>query len=186
MGLVKFARIEEAEHAGRKIPIETDVSTITLPIEGMTCASCVGRVERAIGKIEGVSAVNVNLATERASITTGGPVNRSELVKAVESAGYTVPAETTELTVLGMTCASCVGRVERALKAVPGVVEASVNLATERATIRGAADAKSLIAAIAGAGMKQNLWPRRPPMPMTATIERKRSASCSSAISPSR
>ncbi|GAA3273589.1 hypothetical protein GCM10020258_50690 [Sphingomonas yabuuchiae] len=169
-----------------KSPIETDVSTITLPIEGMTCASCVGRVERAIGKIEGVSAVNVNLATERASITTGGPVNRSELVKAVESAGYTVPAETTELTVLGMTCASCVGRVERALKAVPGVVEASVNLATERATIRGAADAKSLIAAIAGAGMKQNLWPRRPPMPMTATIERKRSASCSSAISPSR
>ena len=135
-----------------KSPIETDVSTITLPIEGMTCASCVGRVERAIGKIEGVSAVNVNLATERASITTGGPVNRSELVKAVESAGYTVPAETTELTVLGMTCASCVGRVERALKAVPGVVEASVNLATERATIRGAADAKSLIAAIAGAG----------------------------------
>lgn len=135
-----------------KSPIETDVSTITLPIEGMTCASCVGRVERALGKIEGVSAVNVNLATERASITAGGPVDRTELVKAVESAGYAVPVETTELTVLGMTCASCVGRVERALRAVSGVMEASVNLATERATIRGAADAKSLIAAIAGAG----------------------------------
>ena len=135
-----------------KSPIETDVSTITLPIEGMTCASCVGRVERALGKIEGVSAVNVNLATERASITAGGPVDRTELVKAVESAGYAVPVETTELTVLGMTCASCVGRVDRALRAVSGVMEASVNLATERATIRGAADAKSLIAAIAGAG----------------------------------
>jgi Au+-exporting ATPase len=128
-------------------------SAIGLPIEGMTCASCVARIERTLGKIEGVQSVSVNLATERADIRVSKAVDRNELVQAVETAGYSVPSATSiELAVEGMTCASCVGRVERALKAVPGVTGATVNLATERASVRGAADVEALIAAIASAG----------------------------------
>ncbi|HWK34823.1 heavy metal translocating P-type ATPase [Sphingomonas sp.] len=127
-------------------------STISLPIEGMTCASCVARIERSLRKVEGVRSVSVNLATERADIQTNGPANRQALVRAVEQAGYGVAPSSVELAVEGMTCASCVARVERALKAVPGVGEAIVNLATERASVRGAADVQALVAAIAGAG----------------------------------
>ncbi len=134
----------------------------SLPIEGMTCASCVGRVERVLKAVPGVEAVAVNLATERASITTNGAVERAKLVDAVEMAGYGVPAapateSRVELTVEGMTCASCVGRVERALKAVPGVDEAIVNLATERATIRGTAEAAALVEAVETAGYDARL-----------------------------
>ncbi len=128
-------------------------SAISLPIEGMTCASCVARIERSLSKVEGVQSVSVNLATERADIRANAAVDRKALVRAVEAAGYSVPSVAgIELAVEGMTCASCVGRVERALKAVPGVTEAIVNLATERASVRGAADVEALIAAIAGAG----------------------------------
>ncbi len=128
------------------------VSTIRLPIEGMTCASCVARVEKALEKVEGVDAVSVNLTTERAEVQTHGPVNVSALVEAVEAAGYSVPASSIDLAVEGMTCASCVGRVERALRAVPGVTEASVNLATERASVRGTASPQALVTAVAAAG----------------------------------
>ncbi len=123
-------------------------TTISLPIEGMTCASCVGRVEAALAKVDGVEGVAVNLATERADIHSAGPVDRMALVGAVEKAGYDVPATTIELAVQGMTCASCIGRVERALQAVPGVSEATANLATERATVRGVASVDALLAAI--------------------------------------
>ncbi len=128
------------------------LAAISLPIEGMTCASCVGRVEAALGKVEGVGSVSVNLATERAEIRPAGTLVRQTLVEAVEKAGYSVPAATMELSVAGMTCASCVGRVEKALKAVPGVAEATVNLATERATVRGVAGMQELIEAVARAG----------------------------------
>ncbi|MCE5972389.1 heavy metal translocating P-type ATPase [Sinirhodobacter sp. WL0062] len=126
--------------------------TISLPIEGMTCASCVGRVERALRAVPGVLDASVNLATERADIRLAGPVERADLTRAVEDAGYTVTALTVELAIDGMTCASCVGRVERALRAVPGVSEATVNLATERATVKGAADLATLVAAVAEVG----------------------------------
>lgn len=127
-------------------------TVISLPIVGMTCASCVGRVEKALGKVEGVDSLTVNLATERADIRTSGPIDRQVLVNTIEAAGYSVPATTIDLAVEGMTCASCVGRVERALKAIPGVAEATVNLATERASVRGSVDPSTLIAAIAAAG----------------------------------
>ena len=138
----------------------TDLSgTISLPIEGMTCASCVGRVERALKAVPGVADAVVNLATEKASITTNAAVDPATLVKAVEDVGYEVAASfsaptaaTLEVAIEGMTCASCVGRVEKALKAVPGVTNAVVNLATEKATIQGSADAGVLVAAIEGAG----------------------------------
>jgi len=126
--------------------------TISLPIEGMTCASCVGRVERALKAVPGVLGASVNLATERAEVRLSGPLDRAELIRAVEDVGYTVAASTVELAIEGMTCASCVGRVERALRAVPGVTDATVNLATERATVKGSADAATLIKAVADVG----------------------------------
>ncbi|MHB0819219.1 heavy metal translocating P-type ATPase [Stutzerimonas stutzeri] len=127
-------------------------TSISLPIEGMTCASCVGRVEAALARIEGVDSVSVNLATERADIRLAGSVDRMALVRAVEKVGYDVPANTVELAVEGMTCASCVGRVERALKAAPGVAEATVNLATERARVRGVVAVEDLLAAVGKVG----------------------------------
>ncbi|WP_298011051.1 heavy metal translocating P-type ATPase [uncultured Aquabacterium sp.] len=130
------------------------LAPLSLPIEGMTCASCVKRVEKALARVPGVRDVAVNLATERAMVHLEGgqAVDLSALTAAVTQAGYAVPERTTELAVEGMTCASCVGRVERALRKVPGVSEASVNLATERATVRGVAPSDALIAAIAKAG----------------------------------
>ena len=128
-----------------------DLGRIVIDVEGMTCASCVGRVERALQAVSGVKTAAVNLATERAEII-GPDLDRSALVKAIEDAGYDVPTRPIDLIIEGMTCASCVARVERALKTVPGVTAANVNLATERATATGTADLASLIGAIADAG----------------------------------
>ena len=140
-------------------------AAISLPIEGMTCASCVGRVERALKAVPGVSDAVVNLATEKASIKISPEVDRAILIKAVEDVGYSVPASfvttsaaaSLEVAIEGMTCASCVGRVEKALKSVPGVTNAVVNLATEKATIQGSAAAAALVAAIENAGYDAKL-----------------------------
>jgi Cu+-exporting ATPase len=131
-----------------------DSTAISLPIEGMTCASCVGRVEKALKAVPGVHKASVNLATERADITFDGAPNVLAAVQAVQKAGYAVAENTIELSVSGMTCASCVGRVEKALKAVPGVSAATVNLATERAqvTATGGTSPNALIQAVAKAG----------------------------------
>ncbi|MDO9638232.1 MAG: heavy metal translocating P-type ATPase [Pseudotabrizicola sp.] len=126
--------------------------TQSLPVEGMTCASCVGRVERALAAVPGVVSASVNLATEQAEVVSAGPVDRAALVAAVDRLGYSVPAQTVDFAIEGMTCASCVARVERALMAVPGVTVASVNLATERATVTGTADAARLQRAVEAVG----------------------------------
>lgn len=131
-------------------------ATVVLDVEGMTCASCVGRVERALKAVPGVKAASVNLATERAEVTGLG-LDRAALVKAVEDVGYDVDSPPIDLSIEGMTCASCVARVEIALKAVPGVTDATVNLATERAHVTGLADAAALIRAIEGAGYDARL-----------------------------
>ncbi|WP_151802943.1 heavy metal translocating P-type ATPase [Acinetobacter guillouiae] len=124
----------------------------SLQIKGMSCASCVSRIETALKKVDGVTQASVNLATERADITSNISIDRQALINAIEHAGYEVADAATELSIDGMTCASCVSRVEKALKAVPGVKEANVNLATERATITGTANVAALIAAIDKAG----------------------------------
>jgi P-type Cu+ transporter len=132
-----------------------DSLSLSLPIEGMTCASCSARVERALRKVPGVQEVSVNLATESAALQLASPVSAALLSAAVEKAGYEVPRETAELQIEGMSCATCVGRVEKALGAVPGVVEASVNLATSTAQVRrltGSAGLPALQAAVARAG----------------------------------
>lgn len=119
--------------AGTPAPLDS----IDIPIQGMTCASCVGRVEKAIRSVDGVTAANVNLATERAHVEfASSEASPTAVADAIRAAGYEPSENTVELTIDGMTCASCVNRVEKALKRVPGVVDASVNLATERASIR--------------------------------------------------
>ena len=124
-----------------------------LPIAGMTCASCAGRVEKALAKVPGVRSVSVNLATEQARVVAPAD-NLPALVEAVQQAGYNVPAHSLELDINGMTCASCAGRVEKALAKVPGVKSVSVNLASERAHIElfGEVDANVLINAVSQAG----------------------------------
>jgi Cu+-exporting ATPase len=137
---------------------EKPVKEWSIPVEGMTCASCVSRVEKAISKVPGVEQATVNLATERAKVTTDSSVEPGALVEAVRRAGYDVPQSTTTFNVGGMSCASCVSRVEKALSQVPGVTDAVVNLATETATVYGigvAADA--LVAAVSKAGYEASL-----------------------------
>ncbi|MET1067337.1 MAG: heavy metal translocating P-type ATPase [Pseudomonas prosekii] len=137
----------------------SESSTFDLPIAGMTCASCAGRVERALSKVIGASAVSVNLATEQARIHAPSD-SLPALMSAVEQAGYSVPQHSLELSIDGMTCASCVGRVERALRKVPGVRSVSVNLANERAHLEllGDIDAQILIAAVTKAGYSASLF----------------------------
>lgn len=138
-------------------PTRSSVTRLSLPVEGMTCASCVGRVERALKQVPGVQSAAVNLATERADITFTGLADPLAAVRAIEGAGYTVREETTELAIEDMTCASCVGRVEKALATIPGVLEAAVNLATERARVRhlaGVVSTAELEAAVQQAGYK--------------------------------
>ena len=109
---------------------------ISLPIEGMTCAACVMHVEHALLETPGVVAATVNLATERASVSLKpGPVPLDALRHSVADAGYDVGAADATLNVGGMTCAACVMHVEHALRDVAGVMDASVNLATERARV---------------------------------------------------
>ena len=136
-------------------PAETSFS---LPIDGMTCASCVARVERAIKAVSAVHSAEVNLATEQASVQLSIGDYAAGLLAvaaAVAKAGYDLPEEGRDLQIDGMTCASCVARVEKALQRVPGVVDASVNLATNRARVRrlsGTAQDARLLQAIDRAG----------------------------------
>ncbi|WP_312161432.1 heavy metal translocating P-type ATPase [Phenylobacterium sp.] len=128
---------------------------LEIPILGMTCASCVGRVEKAIAAAPGVAAASVNLAAERAHVELTPEGDIAAVVAAIRKAGYEPLDRNVELKIGGMTCASCVSRVEKALKAVPGVLDAQVNLATERAQVRalaGGTETAALIAAVAAAG----------------------------------
>ncbi|MBV7515139.1 heavy metal translocating P-type ATPase [Pseudomonas sp. PDM25] len=137
----------------------SESTTFNLPIAGMTCASCAGRVERALSKVIGASAVSVNLATEQARVQAPSD-SLPALMDAVQQAGYSVPQHSLELSIDGMTCASCVGRVERALAKVPGVKSVSVNLANERAHLEllGQIDPQTLIAAVTKAGYSASVW----------------------------
>lgn len=137
------------------VAIPGNAMTANIPVEGMTCASCVARVEKAIRAVPGVTSASVNLATERADVRFDGTTKTADIVKAIENSGYGAAEESIELAIDGMTCASCVARIEKALKAVPGVTEANVNLATERASVRltkGIATSASLEEAVRAAG----------------------------------
>ena len=141
-----------------KTQTEQSLAPIFLPIEGMTCAGCAGRVERALKAVPGVEAATVNLATMAARIE--GSASPQNLAQAVDRAGYGVAHKGIDLSITGMTCATCAGRVEKALRAVPGVVSASVNLATERAhveTLAGVAGEAALTDVVVRAGYGASL-----------------------------
>lgn len=144
--------IAEAAAADRK--------HVTLPVEGMTCATCAGRVDRALSALPGVQAT-VNLSSEHADIEFDPTqVEAVALAQAVEQAGYEVPRETRELAISGMTCATCAGRIEAALKRVSGVAQAEVNLASEKASVEGIAGLlrpADLVAAVRQAGYDAEL-----------------------------
>ncbi len=112
------------------------VKQVTLPIEGMTCASCVNHVENGLREVSGVSEVQVNLAAEKATVVfDNGTVPLTTLIQAVQDTGYDVATEKVYLPIGGMTCASCVAHVEGALAGIPGAVSVNVNLATEKASV---------------------------------------------------
>jgi P-type Cu+ transporter len=127
---------------------------LDLPIAGMTCAACATRIEKVLNRLPGVSA-SVNLAAERARVRLADPaVPAAQVVEAIRRAGYEVPPAELELAIGGMTCAACVTRLEKGLNRLPGV-QASVNLATERAAIRyqpGLVDEAAIRAAVERAG----------------------------------
>ena len=136
--------------------VSKQVTRITIGVQGMTCASCVRYVEEALTEVPGVESASVNLATERATVELDPlTVPASLLSDVLDDAGYGAVVDVVTMNVGGMTCASCVGYVERALNEVPGVVSSSVNLATERATVRylaGATGVDQLREAVDDAG----------------------------------
>ena len=130
--------------------------TLRLDVGGMTCASCSARVERALNKLPGVQTSSVNLATTQAEVSYDPQAATPQAIAdAVSAAGYTPIVAEATLDVEGMTCASCVGRVERALRKQPGVLSATVNLAVNRAQVRylpAMLDAQALAQAVVDAG----------------------------------
>jgi Cu+-exporting ATPase len=129
---------------------------ITLPVLGMTCANCVSAVERNAKKADGVNDAVVNFASEKVMLTYDPAVAQpQEVIDRIHRAGYEVPTATSELAILGMTCANCAASVERALNKVDGVLEATVNYASEKATVSyvvGTAGRADLVAAVRKAG----------------------------------
>ncbi|SEM76642.1 Cu+-exporting ATPase [Gemmobacter aquatilis] len=138
------------------MPDSADMTeTARFRLEGMTCASCVARAERVLKAQPGVAVARVNLADESADVQFAAPATREGLAGALAKAGYPARQVTVQLAVEGMTCASCTARVERVLKAQPGVIAASANLAARRATVTlwdGAATPDLLAAAVTRAG----------------------------------
>ena len=134
--------------------------TMTLPVIGMTCANCVAAVERNAKKVDGVAAANVNFASEKFTVTFDPAVVDpkaviQEVIARVRKAGYDVPVAEVELALLGMTCVNCANTIQRRLNKVEGVLEATVNYAAERATVRfvpGVVTREDLVAAVRKAG----------------------------------
>lgn len=142
---------------------------VSLPLRGMTCASCVARIEKGLQQVEGVHWVQVNLATEQAQVEYDPQVvSLSTLGERIEALGYEMALEQRQYRIEGMTCAACVRRVERALLKVPGVVRAQVNLATERATLQGLpgqVDEATLLRQVEAAGYRA--------LPLRQAVEEK-------------
>jgi len=136
-------------------PAKSAPGPVSLPVKGMHCASCVGRVEKAIGAVPGVGAVAVNLATEQASVSFLGPANLEGVIEAINKAGYASVLTTAQFLIDKMSCDACVKTVEEAFRSVEGVVEARVNLATGAGSVRfvsGATTAAAIARAATEAG----------------------------------
>jgi P-type Cu+ transporter len=129
---------------------------ISVPITGMSCATCARRVEKALSKAVGVSEAGVNFATGKATVEYDpDAVGPGDLIGVIEDVGYGAEVRETSFGISGMSCVSCVGRVEKALEKVPGVLGVSVNLATEKARVEhlpGVVEARDLEQTVEGAG----------------------------------
>ena len=130
---------------------------ITLPVTGMTCANCAMNIERTLKKLSGVTNAQVNFAAEQAAVSFDPQqLQVQDVITQIKGSGFSVPTQTVELAVTGLTCANCAANIERALnKKVAGVVKASANFASERAVIEyipGAVDLQQMISAIEAAG----------------------------------
>ncbi|MCU0816767.1 MAG: heavy metal translocating P-type ATPase [Cypionkella sp.] len=127
---------------------------LDLPLSGLSCAACVGRAERALAAVPGVTEVAVNLGTQAAEVRYTAPADLAALIAAVAAAGYPARMAEISLAVEGMTCAACTGRVERLLKAQAGVQSAVANLAMREARVTALAgtDATALAAVVTRAG----------------------------------
>ena len=130
---------------------------ITLPVTGMTCANCAMNIERAVKKLAGVTDAQVNFAAEQAAVSFNpAQLGVKDVVAKINSSGYSVPTHKVEFPVTGMTCANCAANIERALnKKVPGIVNASVNFASERVSVEyipGIATLPEMVSAIEAAG----------------------------------
>lgn len=124
----------------------TTTESITLRISGMSCASCVAKIEKGLEAVDGVAAAKVNLATERATITyTPNDIAPTDLISAIRDLGYESGTENVTIGITGMSCASCVNKVEKTLSNTEGVLSASVNFAAEQATIEYLPEIVSLI-----------------------------------------
>src|SRR4030066_122238 len=143
---------------GGTIRVAKGVKKIDLPIKGMSCASCAAKIEKGLSAVTGVEGASVNFATEKATIAFDPSKAKTEdFVKTIKGLGYDASAEKVILPIQGMTCASCVEKVEKALNSTAGVIRASVNFATEKATVEyipGEAAIKDLKKAVEAAGYK--------------------------------
>jgi P-type Cu+ transporter len=139
----RFLDGQPAEEPSKDLPTtpdallkEKDLKRIDLPIRGMSCASCVANIETGLSKLEGVKEVSVNFAAEKASVLYNpSSVSAGRLVQQIESSGYETRTEKTAIPIRGMTCASCVEKIETQLRRLPGVINASVNFGTEKAAV---------------------------------------------------
>lgn len=112
------------------------MTTVNLKIAGMSCAACAARIEKGLGRLPGVEKATVNFAIEQASVTFDpAQVSLSDLAKKVESLGFSIVTDKVELKISGMSCAACAARVEKALRGMPNVYQASVNFAAEKASV---------------------------------------------------
>jgi Cu+-exporting ATPase len=168
-----MTEIETSRPEGRELAIQ---------VAGMTCAACVRHVEKALRKAPGVRDVRVNLASERADLVLGPEADLGDLAARLKDEGYEARVGRYEIGVGGMTCASCVAHVEKALRKIPGVLSASVNLASERAFVEalaGDVDYAALAQAVREAGYEPRKLGGDGPDPLavraaeTAALRRK-------------
>lgn len=141
-----------------EVSARADLKRLDLPIQGMSCASCVAKIEKGLSQLDGVADAKVNFATEKAAITfDSNEVQMQDFIRTVRELGYEAGLEKVTLPVHGMSCASCVEKVQKALSQVPGVIQADVNFATEKATVKyipGQATVKEMSEAVEAIGYK--------------------------------
>jgi len=133
----KVAVVQEDREAGASQDVSVNAGEkLDLPIKGISCASCVAKIEKGLSRLRGVTDAKVNFATQRAAITFDpGQVHMSDFIRTIQELGYKAGSEKVTLPVQEMSCASCAEKVQTALNHVPGVIRADVNFATEKATV---------------------------------------------------